>query len=101
MTTRQFNDRDGRWRVWIIPAAAAANAANDVAVSEEGWLCFESLENDRRYRLPARNIPDGWYEGPDIILRQLLAKAKKATDGSVLTQAVSKQRRQMEDQASG
>ena len=98
---RQFNDRDGRWRVWLIPSEAASGAPTDVAVSDEGWLCFESVENDRRYRLPARNSPPGWDEGPDIILRQLLAKAKKASDGAVLTKTVSKQRRQMEDQARG
>jgi hypothetical protein len=94
---RQFNDRDGRWRVWLVqPGTAAARASGEIA---EGWLCFESLETERRHRLMARNVPQGWDEGSDIILRQLLAKAKKASDGAVMTKTVAKQRRDLEDQA--
>ncbi len=98
---RQFNDRDGRWRVWLISAEAAAHAAAEVSVSEEGWLCFESLETERRHRLPARNAPANWDEGADIHLRQLLITAKKSSDGAVRSRNVAKQRRQIEDTARG
>ena len=94
---RQFNDRDGRWRVWLVqPGTSIAPSSGEIP---EGWLVFESLENERRYRLTIRNVPDGWYEGSDIILRGLLAKAKKASDGSVMTKTVAKQRRELEDKA--
>jgi hypothetical protein len=98
---REFNDRDGRWRVWMITSDVAAQLPAEVAISPEGWLCFESLASERRYRLPARNVPAGWYEGSDIILRQLLSRAKKATDGGVTTKTVAKQRRGAEDTSRG
>lgn len=96
---RQFTDRDGRWRVWAVNQAAAESVTADVSISPDGWLCFESVENDRRYRLAMRNVPAGWDEGSDIILRQLLTKAKKAVDSGVTSKSIAKQRRDLENGA--
>ena len=98
MATREFTDRDGRWRVWKVQPSSSATGVRGNAPSE-GWLCFESVETQKRVRLPLREAKPDWYEGADIFLRQLLARTKKAPKDAVTTKTAAAQRRQVEDDA--
>lgn len=97
---REFRDRDGIWRVWLVVPPSDATPAV-VEPFRSGWLCFEGAEGGRRWRLPVAQAPARWDEGSDIQLRQLLASARKAVKSAVTTKKAAEQRRDMEDDARG
>jgi hypothetical protein len=91
---RQFFDAKGvSWDVWDVSphdlsrfdydrrtsSRARGDAPRAVAASvypelREGWLCFQSLHEKRRFA----PIPSDWYELPDAVLRVMLDVATPA-----------------------
>src|SRR4051794_5953114 len=62
---RTFRTDEGReWHVWQVNPDAAA-----LEYVREGWLCFESGEERRRFA----PIPHGWEHLADEILRFILS----------------------------
>jgi hypothetical protein len=57
-TVREFEDETGRsWRAWpVIPDAARSHQVSQRSLGEfqEGWICFEALDNSGRRRLPGQ-----------------------------------------------
>lgn len=55
---REFEDETGRsWRAWpVTPDVAHAREASRRSLGDfqEGWICFEALDNSGRRRLPRR-----------------------------------------------
>ena len=55
---REFEDETGRsWRAWpVIPDAARSHQASQRSLGEfqQGWICFEALDNSGRRRLPGQ-----------------------------------------------
>ncbi len=74
---REFEDESGKsWRAWPVkPGLARANQATRRSLGEfqEGWICFEALDNSGRRRLPQRGRR--WSDLPANELQQLLAEA--------------------------
>ena len=74
---REFTDDAGRaWRAWpVIPNTARAREVGCASLGEfqDGWICFEALDNSGRRRLPRRQ--EGWPNLPREELQRLLASA--------------------------
>jgi hypothetical protein len=55
---REFEDKNGRsWRAWpVTPDVSHARTASRRSLGDfqEGWICFEALDNSGRRRLPRR-----------------------------------------------
>ena len=55
-SVRQFEDKHGRsWRAWpVTPDVASTRTASRRSLGDfqEGWICFEALDNSGRRRLP-------------------------------------------------
>jgi hypothetical protein len=79
---REFEDSTGRsWRAWpVIPGLARARETSRKILGdyEEGWICFEALDNSGRRRLP-RHEPR-WSDLPHGELQQLLDQAIDAPE---------------------
>jgi hypothetical protein len=74
---REFEDEQGRgWRAWpVTPNLARAREASRRSLGDfqEGWICFEALDNSGRRRLP--RMGRRWSDLPADELRRLLAEA--------------------------
>jgi hypothetical protein len=76
-SVREFTDNSGgAWRAWpVIPGHSRASASGRSFLGnfQDGWICFEGLNNTQRRRLPCRQ-PD-WASVTDEDLQRLLARA--------------------------
>jgi hypothetical protein len=76
-SVREFTDNSGgAWRAWpVIPGHSRASASGRSFLGnfQDGWICFEGLNNTQRRRLPCRQ-PD-WASVTDEELQRLLARA--------------------------
>jgi hypothetical protein len=74
---REFEDRTGRsWRAWpVTPRMARSRESSRQILGDyqEGWICFEALDNQGRRRLPRRE--PRWSDLPPDELQRLLAEA--------------------------
>jgi hypothetical protein len=75
---REFVDETGRtWRAWPVTPGLArqreGGARRILGDFQEGWICFEALDNSGRRRLQRRE--PRWSELPDDELQRLLAQA--------------------------
>jgi hypothetical protein len=74
---REFKDETGkRWRAWpVIPNLTRHKAASRRSLGDfqEGWICFEALDNSGRRRLPGRGRR--WSDLPAEELPGLLGEA--------------------------
>ena len=67
---KRFKAEDGRtWTVWQVEPDDRA-----MEYLREGWLCFESEEERRRFA----PIPHGWENMGDAVLRVLLSVSAPA-----------------------
>ena len=76
---REFVDHDGReWRVWAVTPShtRATKRESNLGEFEQGWLAFETLDEDQRKRLP--RYPADWITMPDAKLQELLGLAVEA-----------------------
>ena len=76
---REFTDRDGRsWRVWAVTPSHTRSSKREANLGEfeQGWLAFETLEEDLRKRLP--HYPADWSTMSDAKLQELLGLALEA-----------------------
>ena len=68
---REFNDSIGRaWRAWLVTPAASRSGLGKF---QEGWICFETLDNTARRRLPCRRAV--WSDLHEEELETLLEQA--------------------------
>ena len=76
-SVREFTDDSGSaWRAWpVIPGHSRASASGRSFLGDfqDGWICFEGLNNTQRRRLPCRQ-PD-WASVTDEELQRLLARS--------------------------
>ena len=76
-SVREFEDESGRrWRAWPVrPNLARAKEASRRSLGDfqEGWFCFEALDNSGRRRLPQRGRR--WSDLRTDDLTRLLAEA--------------------------
>ena len=76
-SVREFADETGReWRAWpVTPDIARAHQATRRSLGEfqQGWICFEALDNSGRRRLPGRGRR--WSDLAIEDLPRLLAEA--------------------------
>src|SRR5688500_18831817 len=76
-TVREFMDCKGRtWRSWpVTPGSARAGQPSRRTLGEfqEGWICFESLDDSARRRLPRHEAR--WSELREEELERLLDQA--------------------------
>ena len=76
-SVREFADKHGRsWRAWpVTPDVAHARTASRRSLGDfqEGWICFEALDNSGRRRLPRRGRR--WSDLPAEELPRLLEEA--------------------------
>jgi hypothetical protein len=76
-TVREFTDCKGRtWRAWpVTPGSARAGQPSRRTLGEfqEGWICFESMDDSARRRLPRREAR--WSELRVEELERLLDQA--------------------------
>jgi hypothetical protein len=76
-SVREFEDEAGRrWRAWpVTPNLARATEASRRSLGDfqDGWICFEALDNSGRRRLPQRGRR--WSDLPLEHLPHLLAEA--------------------------
>jgi hypothetical protein len=74
---REFEDESGRsWRAWpVTPNLARAREASRRSLGDfqEGWICFEAMDNSGRRRLP--RMGRRWSDLPAEELPRLLAQA--------------------------
>ena len=74
---REFEDETGRsWRAWpVTPNLARAREASRRSLGDfqEGWICFEAMDNSGRRRLP--RMGRRWSDLPAEELPRLLAQA--------------------------
>ena len=79
---REFRDESGQlWRAWpVVPGQARAKGSPQRYLGEfhKGWICFESLDNPIRRRLPQH--PADWAELHDSQLVRLLDQAITAPE---------------------
>ena len=76
---REFTDRDGReWRVWAVTPShsRASKREANLGEFEQGWLAFETLDEDQRKRLP--HYPAEWMTMSETKLQELLGLAVEA-----------------------
>jgi hypothetical protein len=75
---RQFEDEMGRrWRAWpVVPDTQRTQQSSLRGLGEyqEGWICFEALDDSGRRRLPGRG-QQRWSELPAEELPRLLKAA--------------------------
>ena len=76
-TVREFTDCKGQtWRAWpVTPGSARAGQPSRRTLGEfqEGWICFESVDDSARRRLPRRETR--WSELREEELERLLDQA--------------------------
>ena len=76
-SVREFSDKHGRsWRAWpVTPDVAHARTASRRSLGDfqEGWICFEALDDSGRRRLPRRGRR--WSDLPAEELPRLLEEA--------------------------
>ena len=76
-TVREFTDCNGQtWRAWpVTPGSARAGQPSRRSLGEfqEGWICFESVDDSARRRLPRREAR--WSELREEELERLLDQA--------------------------
>jgi hypothetical protein len=74
---REFKDETGgAWRAWqVIPGLTRASESGRGFLGDfqDGWICFEGLNNTARRRLP--RCQAGWAKVSDEELQHLLAQA--------------------------
>ena len=74
---REFTDDAGRtWRAWpVVPGLTRASTSGRRFLGDfqEGWICFEGLDNAARRRLP--NCQQSWGNVTDEELQRLLEQA--------------------------
>jgi hypothetical protein len=79
---RQFEDEMGRrWRAWpVVPDTRRTQQSSLRGLGEyqDGWICFEALDDSGRRRLPGRG--QRWAELPAEELPRLLAAAIKVPE---------------------
>ena len=79
---REFEDETGRsWRAWpVTPNLVRAQEASRRSLGDfqEGWICFEALDNSGRRRLP--RLGRRWSDLPAEELPRLLAEAINVPD---------------------
>lgn len=79
---REFRDSEGHlWRAWpVTPGEARPGRTAQRYLGEfhKGWICFESLENNARRRLPEK--PEHWTELNEPELCRLLDQAVNAPE---------------------
>ena len=79
---REFRDAEGRlWRAWpVTPGHARQGRSAERYLGEfhKGWVCFESLENNARRRLPSQ--PERWADLQESELCRLLDQAINAPE---------------------
>lgn len=77
---REFEDESGRtWRAWpVTPGMGRARESMKRGLGDfqDGWICFEALDNSGRRRLPRRE--PRWSELPPEELKRMLAEALDA-----------------------
>ena len=76
---REFTDRDGKaWRVWAVTPTHLRRSKREARLGEfeEGWLAFETLDEDARKRLP--HYPADWVAMSEAKLQELLGFAVEA-----------------------
>ena len=76
---REFTDRDGKaWRVWAVTPTHSRGSRREANLGEfeQGWLAFETLDEDMRKRLP--HYPPEWKTMSDAKLQELLGLAVEA-----------------------
>jgi hypothetical protein len=76
---REFTDRAGKaWRVWAVTPShtRALRRESHLGEFEQGWLAFETLDEDLRKRLP--HYPADWAMMSDEKLQGLLGQALEA-----------------------
>jgi hypothetical protein len=76
---REFTDRDGKaWRVWsVTPSQSrASKRESSLGEFEQGWLAFETLDENARKRLP--HYPANWLTMSEAKLQELLGLAVEA-----------------------
>ncbi len=76
-SVREFEDPTGRsWRAWpVTPRMSRSREASRQVLGDfqEGWICFEALDNSGRRRLPRRE--PRWSDLPADELQRLLEQA--------------------------
>lgn len=73
---REFRDREGRaWRAWPVTPGVARRSSKTHYLGDfqQGWICFEALDNSARRRLPCARAR--WDETGDEGLEDLLSQA--------------------------
>lgn len=79
---REFSDVAGRnWRAWpVTPGVSSTRETRRRTLGdfEDGWICFEALDNSGRRRLPRRE--PRWSDLPPEELQRLLAEAIDARE---------------------
>jgi hypothetical protein len=74
---REFTDRDGKaWRVWAVTPTLSRRREASLGEFEQGWLAFETLDEDARKRLP--HYPADWLTMSEAKLQELLGLAVEA-----------------------
>ncbi len=76
-TVREFKDCQGRaWRAWPVTPGSARSGQpirRTLGEFQEGWICFESVDDSARRRLPRREAR--WSELREEELERLLDQA--------------------------
>ena len=78
---REFHDSEGHlWRAWPVTPGVARTARKTRYLGEfqQGWICFESLDDQTRRRLPCTRAR--WDETADTGLEGLLREAITAPE---------------------
>ncbi len=76
---REFTDREGKaWRVWAVTPGQVRTSKREASLGEfeQGWLAFETLDEEARKRLP--HYPADWFSMSETKLRDLLGLAVEA-----------------------
>jgi hypothetical protein len=76
---REFTDRDGKaWRVWAVTPSHTRVSKREANLGEfeQGWLAFETLDEEMRKRLP--HYPPEWRTMTEAKLQELLGLAVEA-----------------------
>jgi hypothetical protein len=93
-SVRQFEDKQGRtWRAWpVTPDVTSARTGSRRSLGDfqEGWICFEALDNSGRRRLPRRGRR--WSdvrpeELPELLEAAVTVPARKTTQQEIRSRA--------------
>jgi len=88
-SVRQFEDRHGRsWRAWPVTpdVARTTTSRRSLGDFQEGWICFEALDNSGRRRLPRRGrrwSDVGAEELPRLLEEAMAVPARKSTQQTI------------------